>query len=217
MQIDKPEQLLGFQLLSSFMQKSSSSKNPAFGIALEAIMKSLMDSEMEKSKLEDKKICSNCSKKNNTNNIEKKFRPSNIKLDTYSHKAKIESEINKASQKFGVNSDLIRAIIKQESDFNPKCVSSAGAMGLMQLMPENCGEDNVNDPFDIEDNIQGGTKQLKRYLNQYGNDLALSLMAYNAGPGTVSRRGVNSINDLYKMPKETQHYVKKIMNSLGMI
>ena len=216
MQIDKPEQLLGLQLLSSFMQKSSSSNNPAFGIALEAIMQSLTDGEREDSNQIKKTLCSSCLKRKITASLEKNFRPS-VSIGNYSHESKIENEITKISEKFGVNKDIIRAIIKQESDFKPRCVSSAGAMGLMQLMPENCDEDGVNDPFDIGQNIQGGTRQLKRYLNQYDNDLALSLMAYNAGPGTVSRRGVNSINDLYKMPKETQHYVKKIMGSLGMI
>ena len=81
----------------------------------------------------------------------------------------------------------------------------------MQLMPVNCKEDGVSDPFNIEQNIEGGTKQLKKYLQMYNGNIEMSLMAYNAGQGTVARRGVTSVNDLYKMPKETQNYVKKVM------
>ena len=84
-------------------------------------------------------------------------------------------------------------------------------MGLMQLMPVNCEEDGVSDPFNVEDNIRGGVKQLRGHINRYNGDIEMALMAYNAGQGTVKRRGVTSVDDLYKMPKETQNYVPKVM------
>lgn len=125
--------------------------------------------------------------------------------------ARIDNAISISSKKYGVDENLIRAIIKVESDFNPNCVSSAGAKGLMQLMPENCRDLGVADPFDIEQNIDGGTRHIKEYLDKYNGDVEMALMAYNGGPTRMARRGVKSINDIYKMPKETQNYVPKVM------
>ena len=116
-----------------------------------------------------------------------------------------------AFEKYGVDENLIRAIIKVESNFNPNCVSKAGAKGLMQLMPENCRDLDVTDPFDIEQNIDGGTRHIKEYLDKYNGDVEMALMAYNGGPTRMAKRGVKSINDIYKMPKETQNYVPKVM------
>lgn len=124
---------------------------------------------------------------------------------------RIESAIDKAAKKYGVDENLIRSIIKVESNFNPKAASSAGAKGLMQLMPFNCTDLGVTNPFDIEQNVDGGTRHIKQYLNMYDGDVQMALMAYNGGPGRMASRGVNSINDLYKMPKETQNYVPKVM------
>lgn len=124
---------------------------------------------------------------------------------------RIDNAISISSKKYGVDENLIRAIIKVESDFNPNCVSSAGAKGLMQLMPENCRDLGVADPFDIEQNIDGGTRHIKEYLDKYNGDVEMALMAYNGGPTRMARRGVKSINDIYKMPKETQNYVPKVM------
>lgn len=126
-------------------------------------------------------------------------------------KTSIENSIKKSAEKYGVDENLIRCIIKVESNFDPKCVSSAGAKGLMQLMPFNCEDLGVTDPFDIEQNIDGGTRHIKEYLDMYDGDVEMALMAYNGGPGRMARRGVQSINDIYKMPTETQNYVKKVM------
>lgn len=124
---------------------------------------------------------------------------------------KIYSAVSEAAKKYGVNESLILAIIKQESDFNSTCVSSAGASGLMQIMPSNYSYLGISDPFDVNQNINGGTKLLREYLNQYNGDIQMALMAYNGGPGTMQNRGVTSSADLYKMPKETQNYVPKVM------
>lgn len=124
---------------------------------------------------------------------------------------RIESAIEKSAKKYGVDQNLIRAIIKVESNFNPNSVSRAGAKGLMQLMPFNCTDLGIKDPFNIEQNIDGGTRHIKEYLKMHGGNVQMALMAYNGGPGRMASRGVNSINDLYKMPKETQNYVEKVM------
>ncbi len=127
---------------------------------------------------------------------------------------KIYASVDKYASKYGVDRNLILAIIKQESNFNPNAVSSAGAKGLMQLMDFNSEAYGVKNPFDIDENIDAGVKHIKSYLDKYNGNVEMALMAYNAGPGTVARRGVNSPSDLYKMPEETQNYVPKIMSQL---
>lgn len=124
---------------------------------------------------------------------------------------KIYSAVDSASKKYGVDSSLIFAIIKQESDFNPNDKSGAGAAGLMQIMPENFASLGITDQYDVNQNVDGGTKLFKEYLDQYNGSIEMALMAYNGGPGTMQRRGVNSAADLYKMPEETQNYVPKVM------
>lgn len=136
-----------------------------------------------------------------------------IDVDTKdkSVKTRIENAVEQASKKYNIDANLIKAIIKVESDFNPNTVSSAGAKGLMQLMPENCRDLGVTDPFNIEQNIDAGTRHIKEYIDMFGGSIEMGLMAYNGGPGRMKSRGVESISDLYKMPKETQNYIPKVM------
>jgi len=124
---------------------------------------------------------------------------------------KIYSAVDDASKKYGVDSNLILAIIKQESDFDANSTSGVGAAGLMQIMPENFSHLGINDGYDVDQNVNGGTKLLKEYLDKYNGNAEMALMAYNGGPGTMQRRGVSSASDLYKMPQETQNYVPKVM------
>ncbi|MBT8350998.1 MAG: lytic transglycosylase domain-containing protein [Deltaproteobacteria bacterium] len=113
--------------------------------------------------------------------------------------------ITKASKQHGVSFPLLKAIIKAESDFNPRAVSKKGAMGLMQIMPKNLKSLQIADPFDPLENIMGGARYFKKLLKRFNGELSLSLAAYNAGPAAV---------DIYKtIPpyKETQNYVEKVM------
>ena len=126
----------------------------------------------------------------------------------------IYDTVNKYCTKYGVDPNLVLGVIKAESSFNPSASSSAGAKGLMQLMPSVCQDMGVSNPYDIDENIRGGVKLLKTHLDKYNGDISMALMAYNAGSGTVQSRGVTSVSDLYKMPAETQNYVKKIMSNL---
>lgn len=136
-----------------------------------------------------------------------------LSQDTTVDVEKIYSTVDKYSQKYGVDKNLVLAIIKQESNFNPNAVSSAGAKGLMQLMDFNSEAYGLTNPYDIDQNIEAGVKHIKSYLDMYNGNLEMALMAYNGGPGTMDRRGVKSASDLYKMPQETQNYVPKILSN----
>ncbi|MBU5485358.1 lytic transglycosylase domain-containing protein [Clostridium sp. MSJ-11] len=127
----------------------------------------------------------------------------------------IEEIVEKASKKFSIDKDLIMAVIKQESDFNPTVTSTAGAMGLMQLMPDTAKYLGVSDPYDIEQNINGGTKYLRELLDVYGDRKELALAAYNAGPGTLQNRGVKEASQIERLPYETRDYVNKVMKYYG--
>ena len=127
----------------------------------------------------------------------------------------IQEAINTASKKYGVDSDLIKAVIKQESDFNPQSKSSAGAEGLMQLMPGTAKELGVTDAYNIDQNVDGGTKYLQGLLQMYGNSKELALAAYNAGSGTLKKKGVDEVSEISKLPAETRNYVQKVMKYYG--
>ncbi len=119
--------------------------------------------------------------------------------------------IRKAAKAFGLDPELIRAIIKVESSFNPYAVSQKGAMGLMQLMPETAKEMEVSSPFEAGENIMGGSRYLRKMLNLFDGDLRLGLAAYNAGPNKVlAKNGVPNI-------PETQQYIEKVMREYGRI
>ncbi|MCL1845912.1 MAG: lytic transglycosylase domain-containing protein [Defluviitaleaceae bacterium] len=101
----------------------------------------------------------------------------------------IESEIELASARHNLDPNLVRAVIRAESSYRHDAVSHAGAMGLMQLMPNTAASLGVTDPFDIRQNIEGGTAYLRRLLDMFDQDVDLAVAAYNAGSGAVRRHG----------------------------
>ena len=101
----------------------------------------------------------------------------------------LDGVVTRASRRYGVEVGLIRAVIKAESNFNPKAVSHAGAQGLMQLMPATAGDYGVTDAFDVHQNIEAGTRHLAELLARYRGDVRLATAAYNAGAGAVERHG----------------------------
>ena len=130
----------------------------------------------------------------------------NRKNPTSVSRSEIDNLISKYADKNGLDEDFVKAVINQESGFNPNATSHCGAMGLMQLMPSTAQGLGVKNAYDAEQNIEGGTKYLKGLMDRFGNDKQLALAAYNAGPNAVKKYG--------GIPPyaETQNYVKKVLS-----
>ena len=124
----------------------------------------------------------------------------------YSGLGQFDHLIEDAAREYGVDSALLKAIIRAESDFDPRAVSRVGAMGLMQLMPETADHLSVIDAFDPGENIDAGVRHFSDLLETFQNDLKLSLAAYNAGK--------NAVLQFKSIPpyRETQRYVKKVLH-----
>jgi soluble lytic murein transglycosylase len=119
--------------------------------------------------------------------------------------SRYDAVIAEAARRHGVSPHLLKALIKVESDFNPRAVSRSGALGLMQIMPENLEALRVQDPFNPWENIMGGTRYLMQMLQRFDGRLHLALAAYNAGPTIVER--YNRVPPI----RETEEYVEKVM------
>jgi len=124
-------------------------------------------------------------------------------------KKKYDHIISRNASKYNIESAIIKAVITAESNWNPKAISQKGAIGLMQLMPSTAEDLKVSNPFDPEENIEGGTKYLRHLLNRFNGNLDLALAAYNAGPSKVEKSGgipaivetnkfVRHVNEIYK-------------------
>ena len=118
----------------------------------------------------------------------------------------MDSIFQKASAQYDVPANLLKAVAKAESNFNPKAISGSGAAGVMQLMPKTAEYLGVKDIFDAEQNIMGGAKYLSELIKKYDGNTALALAAYNAGSGNVAKYGgIPPFN-------ETKNYISKVMS-----
>ena len=124
---------------------------------------------------------------------------------TVGGKHQLVNLVSQICKKHGVDEKLVNAVIMQESKFDPKATSKAGAMGLMQLMPSTAKSLGVNDPYNTVQNVDGGVRYLKSMLDKYNGNVILALAAYNAGPGTVDKY------DGVPPYEETQQYIKNIL------
>jgi len=118
---------------------------------------------------------------------------------------KYDPIIADAAGRFNLEAPLLKAVIKAESDFDPNAVSKKGAKGLMQIMPQNYPMLNVSNPYDPHQSINAGARYLREMMDRFSGKLALSLAAYNAGPGAVDRH--NGIPPY----QETEDYVERVM------
>lgn len=119
-------------------------------------------------------------------------------------KTKYDAYFKEAAKKYNVSESLLKAIAKAESNFNANDVSSAGAMGVMQLMPSTAESLGVDDPYDPRQNIMGGAKCIAQKLKEFNGDVKLALAAYNAGSGAVRRSG--------GIPSYCKSYVNKVLS-----
>jgi hypothetical protein len=143
----------------------------------------------------------------------KKVIKENTNSTPFQQLAKIDSRgatyhriVHEKATEYNIDPSLIKAVIKTESNWNHRAISRKGAMGLMQLMPSTANDMDVRNPFNPEENIEGGTKYLKYLLKRFDGDLVLALAAYNAGPKIVEKFG------LVPPITETRQYVHKVLS-----
>jgi soluble lytic murein transglycosylase-like protein len=130
----------------------------------------------------------------------------------------ILEKIERVARSYGVDEDLVREVVRAESNFNPSATSHAGAKGLMQLMDATAKAMRVRNVYNPDENLAGGTKYLKELIERFDGNVGVALAAYNAGPTRVSRLGITNDEQLMEkyhlLPEETQRYVEKIMSRL---
>lgn len=216
------EQALQLQLMTQVMKEmmsnsgigsdgEDSGESAAFSVMLESLTSALNGSNNSASP----NIIQELTNALSSSGLSSSDLANEIGSSVSSGNSSIEQAVENASKKYGIDKDLINAVINQESSFNPNATSKCGAMGLMQLMPGTAQGLGVTNAYDINQNVDGGTKYLKELLNMYSGSKELALAAYNAGSNAVSSRGVKTKDDIYKMPTETRNYVKNIMKNYG--
>lgn len=197
MRTEQIAQLLAVYLLQTAYASSNEQTGMMFGAILDKM-------------LESQNTLSGQAYQNNSENSTEVL--DNIKNIIKENPEDLDGAIKEVSRKYGVEEELIRAVIKQESGFNQNAISKAGAIGLMQLMPSTAKSLGVN-PYDALENLDGGTRYLRNLLNSFSGNKALALAAYNGGIGRMKKLGVDTVEEISKMPTETRNYVNKVLKN----
>ena len=179
------------RLINAVMSPEGSTDNPVSGFGVSSLPPALFNMPDGVSKNQPQQVAS------------APATVSAVKKAPWRRQEGFDNIIERASRTYQVDPDLIRAVIKTESNFNPDAVSPKGARGLMQLMPATARDLGVKDPHDPEENIMAGTRYLKGLLERYDGNVDLALAAYNWGMGNVERNPD-------RMPRETLNYVARI-------
>ena len=129
---------------------------------------------------------------------------------SWEHHGSLDTFLHEAASKYSLPLAFLLAVIRVESNFNPRAVSRVGAIGLMQIMPRNIEMLRISDPYDPRQNILGGAHLLRLFANMWAGDLVLTLASYNAGPGAV-RRALSEHGEKIPRFKETRRYVQRVL------